>query len=160
ALCRRHRALADTQMTGDADLPCQDDVVFDDGAAGNADLRGQQHPPADADAVRDVNEVVDLRAGLNARFADGRSIDRAVRADLDVVLDDDGGGLRDLEMRAIRLLREAEALAADDHAVVEDDAVTDNGPLADRGMRANHAVVADGGAGANRDVWIQDRSRA
>ena len=41
------------------------------------------------DAVRDLHEVVDLRAGADARLADRRPIDRRVRADLDVVFDDD-----------------------------------------------------------------------
>ena len=68
ALRRRHHALAQAQMSGDADLPRQNHVVFDDGAAGHADLRRENHAPADADAVRDVHQVVDLRAGLNSAF--------------------------------------------------------------------------------------------
>ena len=43
----------------------------------------------DADAVRDLHEVVDLRAGANPRFADRGPIDRRVGADLDVVFDHD-----------------------------------------------------------------------
>ena len=119
-------------MAGDADLPRQNHVVFDDRAARDADLRGEQHAAADADAVRDVHQVVDLRAGANPRLADRRPVDRTVRADLHVVFDDDGGGLRDLQVRAVGLLREAEAVAAEDDAVVEDDAVADDDALADR----------------------------
>ena len=90
-----------------------------DRAAGDADLRGQQHAAADRDAVRDLHEVVDLRAGADPRLADRRPIDRRVGADLDVVFDDDVGVLRDLQVRAVRLPREAEAVAADDGAVVQ-----------------------------------------
>ena len=53
------------------------------------------------DAVRDLDEVVDLRAGADARLADGGTIDRRVRADLDVVFDDDVAVLRDLLVRAV-----------------------------------------------------------
>ena len=113
-----------------------------------------------ADAVRDLDEVVDLRAGANARFADRRAIDRRVGADLHVVFDDDVGVLRNLEMRAVGLLGEAEAVAADDGAVLDDDAVADDDALANRHVRVHDAVVADPRAGADGDVRIDDRPRA
>ena len=72
-----------------------------------------------ADAVRDLHQVVDLRAGADAGLADRRAIDRRVGADLDVVFDHDVGVLRDLEVRAVRLPREAEPVAADDRAVLQ-----------------------------------------
>ena len=75
--------------------------------------------------MRDLHQVVDLRAGADARLADRRPIDRRVRADLDVVFDDDVGVLRDLQVRAVGLLGEAEAVAADDGAVLQDDAIAD-----------------------------------
>ena len=57
---------------------------------------------ADLHAVRDLHEVVDLRAGADARLADGRTIDRRLRADLHVVLDDDAADLRNLLVRCRR----------------------------------------------------------
>ena len=96
-----------------------------DGAAGDADLRREQHALADGDAVRNLHEVVDLGAGADARLADRRPIDRGVGADLDVVFDDDVGVLRNLQVRAVRLLDEAEPVAADDRAVLHDDAMAD-----------------------------------
>ena len=65
-------------------------------AAGDADLRGEQHVASERDAVRDLDEIVDLGAGADARLADGGTIDRRVRADLDVVFDDDAADLRNL----------------------------------------------------------------
>ena len=59
-------------------------------------------------------------------------IDRRVRADLDVVFDDDVGELRNLQVRPVCLRREAEAVAADDDAVVQDHAMADRDALADR----------------------------
>ena len=72
-------------------------------------------------------------------------IDGRVRANLDVVFDNHVGVLRDLQVRAVRLLGEAEAVAADDRAVVQDHAVADLAPLADRDVRVDHAVVAEPG---------------
>ena len=54
----------------------------------------------------------------------GRSI-VVLRADLDVVFDHHVGELRNLQMRAVRLPREAEAVAADDGAVLHDHAIAD-----------------------------------
>ena len=58
--------------------------------------------------------------GVNPRLADRRPIDRRVGADLDVVFDDDGRDLRDLLVRAVVAAREAEPVAADDGAVLDD----------------------------------------
>ena len=55
----------------------------------------EHHVAADADAVRHLHQVVDLRARLDPRFADGRAIDGRVGANLDVVLDDDRRDLRE-----------------------------------------------------------------
>ena len=70
------------------------------------------------------------------------------------------GGLRNLEVRAVGLLREAEAVAADHDAVVEDDAVADDDALANRALRVDDAVVADARAGADRRRAGKDVVRA
>ena len=77
------------------------------------------------DAVADLHEVVDLRAGLDARLADRGPIDRRVRAELHVVFDHDRGDLRDLLVGAVAAADEAVAVAADDDAVLQHDAVAD-----------------------------------
>src|SRR5204862_2784357 len=135
-------------------------VVFDRRAAGDADLRGEQHAAPDRHAVGDVHEVVDLGAGADARFADGRPIDGRIRADLNVVFDDYQGRLRNLEVRAVRLPREPESVAAEHDAVVQNHAVSDNDAVANRGVRVHDAVVADARARANGDVRIKDGPRA
>src|SRR2546428_294749 len=100
------RACTDAQVVGAAAWPRHHHVVFDDRAAGDARLRRQEHAPADRDAVGDVNQVVDFRARLDARLADRRAVDRGVGANLNVVFDDDGGVLRDFQMRAVGLTDE------------------------------------------------------
>ena len=136
------------------------DVVADRRAAGDADLRRQQGVPPDVHAVADLHEVVDLGAGLNARFADGGPIDRRVRADLDVVFDDDDAGLRNLLVRAVGAPDEAVAVGADHRAVLDDHAVADDDALADGHVRVNDAVVADDGAVADAHIRIDHRAIA
>ena len=145
----------------DAGLPGHHHVVVDRRAAGDADLRREQHVAADLHAVRDLHEVVDLGAGRDARLADRRTIDRRVRADLDVVFDDDAADLRNLQVRAVRPAREAEAVAADHGAVVHDDAVR-------RARRARESTRASGCTQSSPivapapidDMRMDDRARA
>src|SRR5262245_47059791 len=113
-------------MTGHADLTGQDHIVFHHRAPCDSDLGGQQHATTDCDAVRDLNQVVDLGAGANASLSYCRSIDRRVRANFDVVFDEDIGKLRDLQVRPICLLDEPEAVAPDHNAVVKDHAIPDS----------------------------------
>ena len=97
-----------------------------DRASGNPDLRGQQRVPSDVHAMPDLNEIIDFGACANSRLADGRAIDRRVRADLDVIFDHDDARLRNLLMGAVGPPHEAIAVAADDRAVLHHDAVADD----------------------------------
>ena len=115
---------------------------------------------AHRDAVRDLHQVVDLRAGANPRLADRRPIDRRIGADLHVVFDHDAADLRNLVVGAVGAPREPEPVAPDDRAVLQDDAVADDDALADRDTRVHDAVVADDRAGADRDVRVDDRAGA
>ena len=159
-LRRRDGALADRNVSGDADLSCQHDVVFERRAAGDADLTSHQRTSADGDAMRDLDEVVDLRAGANPRFTDGRPIDGRVRPNLHVVFDNDVGMLRDFQMRPVSLLHESETVAADDRAVLHDHAMADLHAFAHRHVRMNHTVVANPDIGADHDIGINGRARA
>ncbi len=84
-----------------------------------------------ADSVGDLDQVVDLGACADAGFADGRPIHRRIRADLDVVFDDQPADLRDLFVAAVAAVREAEAVGAEHDPVLEHDAAADLNPLAD-----------------------------
>ena len=79
----------------------------------------------------DVHQIVDLGAGTDPRLTDGGPVDRRVRADLDIVFDRDAAVLRDLEMRAVGLLRKTVSVASDDDAVVEGDAVAEDDAFPD-----------------------------
>src|SRR5262249_14939293 len=62
--------LPQAEMAGAAALARQHDIVVDDGAAGDADLRGDERALADGDAVGDLDQVVDLRPGPDPRLTD------------------------------------------------------------------------------------------
>jgi hypothetical protein len=63
-------------------------------AAGDPGLRDEQAVRADPAAVADDDELIDLRPLADDGAAQRRALDRAARADLDVVLDDDVADLR------------------------------------------------------------------
>ncbi len=150
----------DGEMAADPHLPAEHDVVANLRAPRDADLRGHQHVAPDDDAVGDLHEVVDLRARLDARLADGGTIDGGVGAELDVVFDDDCRDLGDLLVRAVAAADEAVPVAADDDAVLQHDAIANGHALANRDVRVDDAVGADPRAGADGDVGKDDRTVA
>src|SRR5258705_8473901 len=147
-------------MSGDSHLPRQCHAILDRRTARDADLRGKQRVPADLHAVGDLNEVVDLTPGADARLADRGTIDRRVRPDLDIVLDRHTADLRDLVVGPVGLMGRPEPVAADDGAVLNDDAVADRDPLAQRYARVDYAVVPDDAAFPQPHARIPDRAQA
>ena len=74
-------------MIAHSDLSADHAIVFDDGRAGNAGLRGNDDALADLDVVRDLNEIVNFRAFADASFAECAAINAGVRADFHIVFD-------------------------------------------------------------------------
>jgi hypothetical protein len=93
-------------------------------------LRGEQHVLAEHDAVAHLDEVIELRPGLDPRLADGRPIDGRVGANLDIVFDHDRARLRNLLMRSIGARRKPVAIAAHHRAVLDDHPRADGAPFA------------------------------
>jgi hypothetical protein len=110
--------------------------------------------------VRHHDEVVDLRTRADARFADGGSVDRRVRANLDVVFNHDSPDLRDLLVAAVLPSREAVPVTANHDAVLQDDATADLHAFADGDVRMNQAVLADAGIAPDRHVRMDDATGA
>ena len=121
-------ALSDRVMPGDPDLAEQHCAVPNARRAGDADLRHDQAELPDAHVVRDLHEVVDLRARADDCVVDAATIDGRVRADLDVVLDDATSDVRDLHMGSAAL-HVAESIRCDARAGV------DHHPVANHGTR-------------------------
>src|SRR5262249_11685761 len=91
-----HGTGSNRHVVGHASFAAHDNAILDRGAARDADLRGQQAMASDRDVVRDLDEIVDLAALADDGVANRAPVDRAVRPDLDVVLDDDPPDLGDL----------------------------------------------------------------
>src|SRR5690606_33996944 len=103
---------------------------------------------ADAAIVANLHEVVDLGPLPDHRVTERATIDRGIRADLDIVLDDRPAELRDLAIgRAVG--EPAEPLGADARSGLDDDVVADMGAF-------YRAVAGDGHVAANGDARTDD----
>src|SRR5262249_28325062 len=129
-------------VIGDADLPRDHDVVARTRRAGDADLADDQVVPADAAIVRDLHEVVDLRAAPDKRYRERAAVDRRAGADLDVVLEFDRTELRNLLMLA-GVEPIAEAVRPDHGVGVNEDAMTDNRPVIQHRVRVDDDIIAE-----------------
>ena len=107
----------------------------------------------------DLHEVVDLGPAPDDRGIHCRAIDRHVRADLHVVLDDHIANLWNLQpLRAV--LHITEAVAADHRAGVNADAVADADVVVDGDIRVEQAIVAKAAAFADDAMGFDDRAVA
>src|SRR4029453_17990125 len=88
-------------------------------------------------------------------LANGGTIDRRVRTNLHVVLDDDDALLRDLVVVSIAVGDEAKAVAADDGAGFHHHARAKNGTLADGHARVKNRVGADARPRTDHDVRME-----
>ena len=138
-----HDEIGDVDMADDAGLPAENDVAAGFCRTGNARLRDDDVVRADNDVVADLNEVVDLGAGGDAGGLKTGSVDGGVRADFDVIFDDDDAELLEFGVLALRVGGVAKAAGADDGAGLKDDAVADLAPFADRDMGMEDTVGAD-----------------
>src|SRR5580700_1471142 len=96
--------------------------------------------PADPAIVSDLTKIIDLARFTDHGVADAAAIDRRAGADLDVVLDDDPAGLRNLLLGGIFSI--SEAVLADVASGVDRDAVADH-RVYDRAAGADTAFAAD-----------------
>src|SRR5258708_34985234 len=102
----------------------------------------------------DLERVMDRGGFADQGTAGGAAVDRRVGADLDVVLDDDPAGLRDLD-RTAPGRGIAEAGLADPAARMDDDAVADE-RVPEGGAGADRAVAADAPAPTEHGVGGND----
>src|SRR5206468_2417101 len=171
------RALADRVMPADADLPREYTPVFDANRSRDPDLRHDQAQPTDAAIVRDVHEVVDLRPRADHRVVDAPAIDRRVRADLDVVLDDAATDVRNLVVSSVPI-HVAESVGAEPRTGVHDHALAHDRPavrsrrriemtiardlhaLSDHHMRVDGDAIADLRAITDHGIWTNAHTSA
>src|SRR4030095_2479664 len=104
------RAVADADVLIGSDLPGDDAALADLGAAGKACERSHNGLFADLNVVAELDQVVELRAAPDARFAEARAVYATICAEFHLVFDDDASDLQELELAALLVGREAETV--------------------------------------------------
>src|SRR6202020_2658411 len=136
-----HGAGADRDVVGDAHLATQHGKISHRHAARYADLGDDQAMPSDRAVVSDLDQIVDLGPLADDRIARRAAVDRGVSADLDLVLNNDAPGLRNLLVTA-RRRQITEPILTNANAGMNNNAVADQG-VDDSGSGADRAVAAD-----------------
>src|SRR3982751_6106824 len=111
-------------MIGKANAAAHGDTITDGDGAGNTREPGNNAIAADANVMGDLHQIVDLGPLTDDRIRHGAAIDGRVRADFDIVLNDNAADLRHT-LRAFGAADKAEAVLADPGAAMNDDAVAD-----------------------------------
>ena len=94
------RLIAKLEMPRDAGLRCDHAVITQPRAARKAHLAHHKAVTANNDVVSDVHEIINLRPLANDSGTEPASIDGCVRANLDVVVNNDISDLENLAMTA------------------------------------------------------------
>src|ERR1035437_1792998 len=149
-------SVADFYVAGDADLSGKNHVVAYIRGSGQADLRDEQRVMAYGATVADLNQVVDLRAASNARFANAGAVDAGVGLDLDFAFDDYVAGLDDLVPVAGVVLGKAESVGAYYGAILQDDVVSQSAEFPDYSVGVRKEIIADGYSAIDHYVSEQD----
>src|SRR5437588_2032294 len=110
ALWSDDRAVADFQMTYDADLSRENHSCPGCCRAGQPNLRADQVVWTDYTSVTDVDEIVDLGSSHDTSLAERGAINRGACADLNVVFDRYCACLQDAVPFTVCLLGVSEAV--------------------------------------------------
>ena len=149
--------VTDFDVADDADLASEGDIVAEFGASGDACLGDDEAVFSDDDIVGDLDEVIDFGTGLDPSAAESSTVDGDVGTDFNIVIDLDDAGLGNFHM-ATGGEFEAEAIAAEDGAAMDDDSGAEETTCADGhaggdlAIGSEDGVVADVGGGADEAI--------
>src|SRR5271165_1874510 len=130
-------------MTGDTNLTGEQNILFQNAAAGQPGLRADDIVLADHTGVAYLHQAVDFGSTANPRLAHRGAIDGGERLNLHVIFQNRSAGLDNLKMSAGGGLGEAESVTANDHSILKNHAMSDAAILADNSVRMRQKIVAD-----------------
>ena len=101
------------------------------GGTCHADLRGQNRVFSYLSSMPDLDQIVELGSASDPCISYRGAVDRGVRADLHVVVDQDSARLANFIVGTVSHRREPEPIAADYGPVLNDHAIADVAQLPD-----------------------------
>src|SRR6267143_863036 len=148
-------AIAYGKVAGAGGLAGENAVVANFGGAGEADLSAEHGVGANARSVTDKDKVIELGTAGHSGFTDCGAIDAGVGLNFNIVFEDGRAGLLHFVPSTVFLLGEAEAVAADDDAILQDDAITDAAKLAHHCVGVRKEIIANARAAINRNGAVE-----
>ncbi len=137
-----NRAVTDFDMVHHANLSRQSYILPQSCAARDARLCGNNRKLSDSHVMSNLHEVVDLGTPPDDGLTQRGSINGTVRANFNVVFDDDDTRLGYFDSFA-PTPRITEPVAANNNSSVQDHAVAQATPFAHHHVRVKHTVSAD-----------------
>src|SRR3954453_22496199 len=126
-------------------------MIVKPGATGNTGLRDDNAAGTKVHVVPDLNQIIEHGAAANDRVRTSTAIDRGVRTDLHVVLEDHSAELRNPHETG-RIHGKTETILPDPDPGIDADPVADQ-TMAEGGAGPDHGVIA------NHDPVINHRIR-
>ncbi len=172
ALRSDHRPVSHREVAGGANLAGEDAVAPNFGRASKADLPAEHGVGTDSRSVTNQDEVIELGAAADARFADGGAVDASVCLNFDIIFQHGGSGLRHFVPRTIFLFCETQAVPTDDRTILQDYAIADAAEFAHYSVRMSKEIIANlrpsincheavqNGVAADLDVFVHVTIRA
>ena len=150
-------ASADTQMSRHRSLAADLNEILEDRRSRYSNLRHNHTAASELNIVADLYKIIDACSGTDGRITCRSSVDRGIRTDFHIVLNDDPPKLRDAQEAGL-CGGKAEAFLTDPCARIDVDARPQQS-VTDAGVRADPTVAADRHAFANRHKLLRYDTR-
>ena len=134
------RALLHSRVIAKPNLAANDGVVFDHDTAANPRLRCDHNALADIAVVPHVHHVVELRSATYARAAKRRAVNTRMRANLNIIFNDDSPDLRKLLIAEV-MTNITKTICANAHTRMQYHATSNRNSVVENDIWLKHTVV-------------------
>ena len=153
------RPLSDSQMTRRARLGHHDCATTDDRSAGKSSLRHDQGVLSHITVMSDLDQIIDLGTTPDPSLVQGRAIDGRIRADFDIILDDDATALSHCDGATGCVRHITKSVGAEHDARMQNDAISNTGFVAQDRAGVDPAISAEFDIHSECDVRLDDAAR-
>jgi hypothetical protein len=140
--CRNHHLITDYEMISEASLTADHDISADSRASSDAHLCDKDAMLSDSDIVGNLDQVIDFGPLFDQGMAEGSTVDRHIRTEFHIVLNDHVAELGDLMVSAL-MLNITEPVSSNDRTAMDDHTSTKATAFADHDIGIENAIISD-----------------
>jgi hypothetical protein len=142
ALRRNYRFIPHIEVSRKSDLSPDPNAFSQACGSGKPDLCRKHAMLAYLSAMANLDQVIEFGPLPYYSIPHRGPINRCIRSNLYIILDDDPSGLAYLVEAPVFGWRKTEAIAADDDPVLQCHSIPKKAPFTDNGMGMQHAVIS------------------